>query len=180
MTCSNIGTEYRGFSSTPSCALIPCCGVEAASMGKRKVNANYRRTVLRLPDRDHSKVAVLNSLTSPSSRRVYQFAIDQFVAWYRSEPRLAFNRIVVVRYRMYLESEGWLPTPLTSNWPQSADWRTRLPMPGCSVPIWRRGAIPDVGQRLYRSTFRRARSALSVEISGTIFLHGGCGYAWTR
>jgi hypothetical protein len=73
-------------------------------MGKRKVNANYRRTVLRLPDRDHSKVAVLNSLTSPSSRRVYQFAIDQFVAWYRSEPRLAFNRIVVVRYRMYLES----------------------------------------------------------------------------
>jgi hypothetical protein len=27
-------------------------------------------------------------------------------AWYCSEPRLAFNRIVVVRYRMYLESRG--------------------------------------------------------------------------
>jgi hypothetical protein len=49
-------------------------------------------------------MAVLNSLTSPGSRRVYQFAINQFITWYCSEPRLAFNRIVVVRYRMHLES----------------------------------------------------------------------------
>ena len=73
-------------------------------MGNRKVKTNYRRVVLRLPDLDHSKMAVLNSLTSPSSRRVYQYAIDQFIAWYCSEPRLAFNRVVVVRYRMHLES----------------------------------------------------------------------------
>lgn len=37
---------------------------------------------------------------------MYEYAIDQFIAWYCSEPRLAFNRIVVVRYRMYLESPG--------------------------------------------------------------------------
>jgi site-specific recombinase XerD len=57
-----------------------------------------------MPDLDHCKLAVLNSLGSPALRRVYEYAIDQFVAWYCSEPRLAFNRIVVVRYRMYLES----------------------------------------------------------------------------
>jgi len=51
-------------------------------------------------------LAVLNSLGSPASRRVYEYAIDQFIAWYCSEPRLAFNRIVVVRYRMYLESRS--------------------------------------------------------------------------
>jgi site-specific recombinase XerC len=62
--------------------------------------------VLRLPDLDYSKLAVLNSLTSPASRRVYEHAIDQFIAWYCSKPRLAFNRIVVVRYRMFLESRG--------------------------------------------------------------------------
>ena len=73
-------------------------------MRKRKAKPNYRRIVLRLPDLDHSEMAVLNSLTSPGSRRVYQFAINQFITWYCSEPRLAFNRIVVVRYRMYLES----------------------------------------------------------------------------
>jgi hypothetical protein len=75
-------------------------------MGKHKIKPNYRRRVLRLPDLDHCKLAVLNSLGSPASRRVYAYAIDQFVAWYCSEPRLAFNRIVVVRYRMYLESRG--------------------------------------------------------------------------
>ena len=75
-------------------------------MGKKKAKPNYRRSVLRLPDLDHSKLAVLNSLTSPRSRRVYQYAIEQFIAWYCSEPRLAFNRIVVARYRMYLEGRG--------------------------------------------------------------------------
>src|SRR6516165_8488857 len=73
-------------------------------MGKQRIKPNYRRRSLRLPDLDHCKRAVLNSLGSPASRRVYEYAIDQFIAWYCSEPRLAFNRIVVVRYRMYLES----------------------------------------------------------------------------
>ena len=75
-------------------------------MGKNRIQPNYRRRTLRLPDLDHSKLAVLNSLGSPGSRRVYEFALDQFIAWYCSEPRLAFNRIVVTRYRMYLESRG--------------------------------------------------------------------------
>jgi hypothetical protein len=78
--------------------------MEAASIGKKNAKPNYRCSVLRLPDLDHSKLAVLNSLTSPRSRRVYQHAIEQFIAWYCSEPRLAFNRIVVVRHRMRLES----------------------------------------------------------------------------
>jgi site-specific recombinase XerD len=75
-------------------------------MGKQRIKPNYRRRVLRLPDLDHCKMAVLNSLGSPASRRVYEYAIDQFIAWYCSEPRLALNRIVVVHYRMHLESRG--------------------------------------------------------------------------
>jgi site-specific recombinase XerC len=75
-------------------------------MGKQKIKPNYRRRTLRLPDLDHCKLAVLNSLGSPASRRVYEYAINQFIAWYCSEPRLALNRIVVVHYRMHLESRG--------------------------------------------------------------------------
>jgi site-specific recombinase XerC len=73
---------------------------------KRRAKAGCRRNVLRLPDLDHSKSAVLNSLASPGSRRAYQFAIEEFTAWYCSEPRLAFNRIVLVRYRMHLEARS--------------------------------------------------------------------------
>jgi hypothetical protein len=67
---------------------------EAVAMGKHKAKPNYRRRLLRLPDLDHCKRAVLNSLGSPASRRVYEYAIDQFIAWYCSEPRLAFNHFL--------------------------------------------------------------------------------------
>ena len=52
-----------------------------------------------------SKSAVLNSLRSPASRRA-EFALDEFIAWFCSEPRLAFNRVVVLRYRLSLEARG--------------------------------------------------------------------------
>ena len=39
----------------------------------------------------------------------YGHAIDEFVDWYCSEPRLAFNRIVVLRYRCHLESRQLAP-----------------------------------------------------------------------
>ena len=65
-----------------------------------------RKVVLRLPDLDHAKPAVLNSLSSPRSRRNYKFAMEQFITWYCSEPRLALNRTVVLRFRLYLESLG--------------------------------------------------------------------------
>jgi hypothetical protein len=48
------------------------------------------RRVLRLPDLDFAKRAVLNTLGPPESKRAYEFAIDDFVGWYCSEPRLAF------------------------------------------------------------------------------------------
>jgi site-specific recombinase XerD len=62
------------------------------------------KRILRLPDLDHRKTAVLNTLSSSDSQRAYRFAIDDFVAWYCSEPRLAFNKTVVLGYRLQLES----------------------------------------------------------------------------
>lgn len=64
------------------------------------------KIVLRLPDLDHSKNAVLNSLSSANFRRNYKFAMERFIAWYCSEPRLSLNRAVVLRLRLYLESFG--------------------------------------------------------------------------
>jgi len=109
-------------------------------MGKQRIKPNYRRRVLRLPDLDHCKLAVLNSLGSPASRRVYEYAIDQFIAWYCSEPRLAFNRIVVVRYRTYLEPRGLAANTSTNNSQPYAAWLTQLPILARSAPSWRRGS----------------------------------------
>ena len=72
---------------------------------KRKSSKVKRpKTKLGLPDLDHSKSAVLDSLRSPESKRGYRHAIDEFIQWYCSEPRLSFNKVVVTRYRIFLEN----------------------------------------------------------------------------
>src|SRR6478752_204679 len=67
------------------------------------------KAVLRLPDLDQAKSAVLNSLTSADAQRGYRHAIDEFVDWYCSEPRLSFNKTVVLRYRIHLEGRRLAP-----------------------------------------------------------------------
>src|SRR5215471_6288612 len=74
---------------------------------KRKIGKPKAR--LGLPDLDQSKAAVIGSLRSPESQRGYTHAIDEFIEWYCSEPRLSFNRTVVLRYRMQLESRTLAP-----------------------------------------------------------------------
>ena len=81
---------------------------------KRKAPKNRRthatpKAVLKLPDLDQAKSALLTSLSSPDAQRGYRHAIDEFVDWYCSEPRLSFSRTVVLRYRMHLELGIWHP-----------------------------------------------------------------------
>lgn len=52
---------------------------EAARMPTRTKKHVVRKVVLHLPDLDHAKTSVLNSLTSPRSRRNYKFAMEQFI-----------------------------------------------------------------------------------------------------
>src|SRR5664279_4764648 len=67
------------------------------------------KTVLRLPDLDQAKSAVLNSLSSIDSQRGYRHAIEEFVEWYCSEPRRSYSKTVVLRYRIHLESRQLAP-----------------------------------------------------------------------
>ncbi len=75
----------------------------------RKDKRRVPKSVLRLPDLEVAKSAVVNSLSCPDAQRGYRHAIDEFVDWYCSEPRLSFSKTVVVRYRMHLESRRLAP-----------------------------------------------------------------------
>lgn len=72
---------------------------------KRTNRKNTRKDRPTLPELDQTKGSVLNSLTSLQSRRSYQHAMDEYIEWYCSEPRLALNRAVVLRYRLQLEAK---------------------------------------------------------------------------
>ncbi len=50
------------------------------------------------------KTLVLNSVSSPSTRRIYNMALDEFAAWYAVEPRSGFSRATVNAWRVSLEA----------------------------------------------------------------------------
>ena len=106
------------------------------------------RAILRLPDLDHAKAAVLNSLTCPDAQRGYRHAIDESVDWYCSEPRLAFNKTVVLRYRLHLESRKLAPG--TINLRLGAVRRLAYEASDCGLlsRIWRPASV---GSRVLRS-----------------------------
>lgn len=72
----------------------------------------HRRHSPTLPELDQAKNTVLNSLTSLQSRRSYRHAMEEFIDWYCSEPRLALNRAVVLRYRLQLENAPMAPATI--------------------------------------------------------------------
>jgi hypothetical protein len=90
-----------------------------------------------LPDLEHAKAAVLNSLNSADAKRGYRHAIDVFVDWYCSEPRLAFNRIVVLRYRSHLESRQLAPGTTICVLVLCAGLHTKRPTVVFLAPTWR-------------------------------------------
>jgi len=78
----------------------------------RRHKARRAQTTLTLPELDQSKNTILNSLGSLQSRRSYRHAMDEFIAWYCSEPRLALNRTAVLRYRQQLEGVHMAPATI--------------------------------------------------------------------
>jgi|SRR2546427_2537920 len=113
---------------------------------KQKQSSRRRRSstksVLRLPDLEHAKAAVLNSLNSTDAKRGYCHAIDEFVDWYCSEPRLAFNRIVVLRYRSHLESRQLAPASPQRNRNSGLPCLVTPPSRCCPPLEYSRGMIP--------------------------------------
>jgi integrase len=52
------------------------------------------------------KTLVLDSVSSPITRRVYNLGLDEFFAWYGQEPRAGFTKATVAAWRVALEARG--------------------------------------------------------------------------
>src|SRR5262245_61797244 len=124
--------------SVDGCMINPWRWRPRVMKQNRKCNSKGRsaKSVLRLPDLEVAKSAVLNSLSCPDAQRGYRHAIDDFVDWYCSEPRLSYSRTVVVRYRMHLSRDISPQARSIFGWVPFADWRTRRQIADFSAPIW--------------------------------------------
>ena len=59
---------------------------------------------------------VLDSVTSPHSKRAYRTGLDQFFAWWgRTMPADPFGRALVQRYRSFLEEDGKAPATINKS-----------------------------------------------------------------
>ena len=52
------------------------------------------------------KALVLDSVSSPITRRLYNLALDEFLTWFRREPRRGFTKAAVSAWRVSLEARG--------------------------------------------------------------------------
>jgi len=52
------------------------------------------------------KGLVLDSVSSPITRRVYNLALDELIEWYGLEPRPGFSKAVVSAWRVALEARA--------------------------------------------------------------------------
>src|SRR6202163_4210016 len=50
------------------------------------------------------KALVLDSVSSPITRRVYNMALDEFIDWFRQAPRPGFTKATVSAWRPSLET----------------------------------------------------------------------------
>jgi site-specific recombinase XerD len=88
--------------------------MEAVSMAKSKLKRKRTpKSVLKLPNLEQSKSAVLNSLTSPRSQRPMIMRSENSSNGIVRKPRLAFNKTVVTRYRISLEQQHYASTTIS-------------------------------------------------------------------
>src|ERR1039458_4390783 len=52
------------------------------------------------------KALVLDSVSSPITKRVYNLGLDEFFEWYGQEPRPGFTKATVAAWRLALESRA--------------------------------------------------------------------------
>ena len=99
----------------------------------RKRSGTDRPTLTEL---DQTKESVLNSLASLQSRLSYQHAMDEFIEWYYSEPRLALNRGIVLRYRLQLEAKKLAAATINVRLAAFVAWPTKQPTRACLARSW--------------------------------------------
>ena len=52
------------------------------------------------------KALVLDSVSSPITKRVYNLGLDDFFEWFGQEPRAGFTKATVAAWRVALEARG--------------------------------------------------------------------------
>jgi len=76
------------------------------------------------------KALVLDSVSSPITRRVYNMALDEFIVWFRLEPRSGFSKATVSAWRASWRPASSARPRLSYGCRPSENWRERRSITG--------------------------------------------------
>jgi site-specific recombinase XerD len=62
--------------------------------------------VQKIAEWEKLKTLVLDSVSSPITKRVYNMVLDEFMAWFQQEPRPGFTKATVSAWRVSLEARA--------------------------------------------------------------------------
>jgi site-specific recombinase XerC len=83
---------------------------------------------------DRLKALVLDSVSSPITKRVYNMALDEFLRWFQQAPRRGFTKATVSAWRVSLEDRGLGSSSIIIRMSAIRKLAARRPITAC----WRR------------------------------------------
>jgi hypothetical protein len=86
------------------------------------------------------KTLVLDNVSSPITKRVYNMALNEFMAWFRQAPRSGFTKATVNAWRVSLEERRLGRPPSLLGCRRFAIWRPKRRTMDCSRRNWRTGS----------------------------------------
>jgi site-specific recombinase XerD len=78
----------------------------AVNAQQQDLKMNDLMLVEKLAHWEKLKALVLDSVSSPITKRVYNMALNEFLAWFQQEPRPGFTKATVSAWRVSLEERG--------------------------------------------------------------------------
>src|SRR5260370_13327361 len=75
-------------------------------MPNNRIHMNDLIVVEKASEWQRVKAMVLDSVSSPITKRVYNMALDEFIAWFKEAPRPGFSKATVSAWRVSLEARG--------------------------------------------------------------------------
>ena len=107
------------------------------------------------------KRLVLDAVSSPITRRVYNLALDEFIEWYDNERPCGFTKSAVNAWRLSLESRGLGSSSINGRLSGFANSPKKRPITGCL----RQDSLSNLSRERYKDD-RCSYAELAVATAG--------------
>jgi hypothetical protein len=82
------------------------------------------------------KTLVLDSVSSPITKRVYNLALDEFLGWFQQAPRPGFTKATVSAWRVSRKAAASVRRRSSSGCQRFASWLLKPRTTACWRPSW--------------------------------------------